>query len=126
MASRDTKLLDPNLLNLWRKLYEFSLSKGIDVIITCTYRSGAEQNELYAQGRTKSGRIVTWAKAGQSKHNLMPSKAFDIAIIKNGKCVWDISDPSWEIVGKTGTELGLKWGGNWKSQKREFPHFEIE
>lgn len=31
-----------------------------------TYRSNAEQNELYAQGRTKAGKIVTNAKGGQS------------------------------------------------------------
>ena len=34
-----------------------------------TYRSFDEQNHLYAQGRTKPGKIVTYAKGGQSYHN---------------------------------------------------------
>jgi len=33
------------------------------------YRSIQEQNEIYAQGRTKPGKIVTNAKGGQSFHN---------------------------------------------------------
>ena len=33
--------------------------QGLNVLITETYRSQERQNELYAQGRTTSGNIVT-------------------------------------------------------------------
>lgn len=38
-------------------------------MVTEGYRSGARQDQLYAQGRTRPGEIVTNAKAGQSAHN---------------------------------------------------------
>ena len=43
--------------------------EGIDILVTCTYRSDEEQARLYAQGRTKPGLKVTNAKPGQSMHN---------------------------------------------------------
>ena len=33
---------------------------GIDFILTSTFRDQESQKELYEQGRTKPGRIVTW------------------------------------------------------------------
>ena len=125
MASRDPRLLDSNLMLAWQKFYDFARNEGIDLILTCTHRSLEEQGILYAQGRTSLGRIVTWAKPGQSKHNLNPSKAFDVAIVKDGKCVWDTEDKAWGIVGKIGLTVGLVWGGTWPKRKREFPHFEV-
>lgn len=120
-------------------------NSGIKVLITCTFRSGLEQDALYAQGRTKPGRIVTWARAGQSKHNLMhggfpASRAFDVVPLRNGKLVWGTGgngideDPSdddtddlelWQRIGVIGKSLGLKWAGDWPKGKREFPHFEM-
>ena len=44
-----------------------------------TGRSIEYQNELYAQGRTKPGKIVTKAKGGSSFHNYF--LAFDFAIL---------------------------------------------
>ena len=42
---------------------------GIQLRITQGYRSIAEQDALYAQGRTAPGEIVTNARGGQSYHN---------------------------------------------------------
>jgi len=39
-----------------------ALKKGITVVITEGFRSIEEQNELYRQGRSKKGNIVTYAK----------------------------------------------------------------
>ena len=57
-------------------------AEGIEVIITSTYRDSASQNALYAQGRTKPGKVVTRARAGQSYHCL-----FALALLEksNGK-----------------------------------------
>ncbi|MEO7494898.1 MAG: hypothetical protein ABIT83_23880 [Massilia sp.] len=41
-----------------------SSAAGLDILITCTYRSGAEEDVLYAQGCTKPGARGTNARAG--------------------------------------------------------------
>lgn len=102
---------------------------GIDVLITCTYRSNEEQKQLYAQGRTAPGKIVTNALPGESKHNNMEgggpaSLAFDVVPLINGKPVWDASNPVWKILGGLGKSVGLNWAGDWKRFK-EYPHFEV-
>jgi peptidoglycan L-alanyl-D-glutamate endopeptidase CwlK len=96
-------------------------NEGIDLLITCTYRSPEEQDALYAQGRTKPGNIVTRAKGGQSMHQYRI--AYDCVPIRNGKCVWDASDPAWATVGELGKAQGLEWGGDWVTFK-ESPHFQ--
>jgi peptidoglycan L-alanyl-D-glutamate endopeptidase CwlK len=60
---------------------------GITVLITSTYRDHESQNAIYAQGRTKPGRIVTYARGGQSWHNYR--LAFDFVPLVGGKAVWN-------------------------------------
>lgn len=102
---------------------------GIDVLVTCTYRSNEEQKQLYEQGRTAPGKIVTNALPGESKHNNMEggdpaSLAFDVVPLINGKPVWDASNPVWKVLGGLGKSVGLNWAGDWKRFK-EYPHFEV-
>jgi len=53
-------------------------------LIYCGFRSFTEQDALYAQGRTKAGRIVTKARGGQSYHNY--GLAYDwVALRENPK-----------------------------------------
>jgi LAS superfamily LD-carboxypeptidase LdcB len=86
-------------------------SKGLDVIVTEGLRSLERQQELYAQGRTKPGDIVTNAKPGQSNHG--SGRAFDVIITKNGKAVDQKS--LWNELGAIGKSVGLRWGGDFKS-----------
>ena len=128
MPSRELKDLDSKLVNA------YNLAKGIyanrypnepQPFITCTYRSNEEQTQLYALGRTVKGKIVTNAKAGQSKHNSLPSKAFDIAFIGlDKKLNWNkkyfkmFADIVKEV------EPSIVWGGNFKSIP-DAPHYEL-
>lgn len=93
---------------------------GYNVVITSSYRSFKQQNDLYAQGRTKPGKIVTKAKAGTSYHNY--GLAADLAFVVNGKISWDEKLP-WNLLGKEGKLFGLEWGGDFKSIK-DRPHFQ--
>jgi peptidoglycan LD-endopeptidase CwlK len=93
--------------------------RGAVVKIIGGTRTYAEQNALYAQGRTASGPIVTRAKAGYSNHNF--GVAWDIGIFSNGKYLED--SPLYRECGKIGESLGLEWGGNWKFQDQ--PHFQV-
>ena len=94
---------------------------GIDLLVTSTYRDNESQNALYAQGRTKPGRIVTNAKGGQSFHNYRC--AVDVVPLLNGKPVWDAENDIWQKVGDFGIAAGLEWAGNWTKFK-EMPHFQ--
>lgn len=130
MASRKIEDLHPELQPKARAFLAKALMQGIDVLVTCTWRSNAEQDELYAQGRTKPGSKVTNAKAGQSKHNFTldgkpASKAFDVVPMVAGKPMWDAKHPHWAQLGKIGEDLGLEWAGKWVSFK-EFPHFQLK
>jgi len=95
-------------------------AKGIDLLVTSTYRDNESQNALYAQGRTTPGNIVTRAKAGQSWHNYRC--ALDVVPLVNGKAIWD-DQAMWAKVGEIGKSCGLEWAGDWKTFK-EFPHFQ--
>ena len=89
-------------------------SQGLDVFVTETYRSQARQDELYAQGRTKPGQIVTWTL----KSNHSGRHAWDISFRSTG-----YNDRSkFERAGKIGKSLGIEWGGDWK--KQDLPHYQ--
>jgi len=94
-----------------------------------------EQNALYAQGRTKPGKIVTKAVGGKSYHNY--GLAIDFAILKdkdnNGTfetLSWDTKEDfdkdgvkDWMEVVKVFKKYGWVWGGDFSSIKDD-PHFE--
>jgi peptidoglycan L-alanyl-D-glutamate endopeptidase CwlK len=119
MASRNPKDLIPELEIIYASFKNEMDKAGEDFILTCTYRSQEEQNELWEKGRNKPGQIVTWTK--KSKHT--ERKAFDIAILKNGKITWNIKD--YFMAGEIGRKLGLDWGGSWVRSK-DYPHFQYK
>jgi len=93
---------------------------GITIKVISGLRSYAEQDALYAKGRTRPGSIVTNARGGYSNHNF--GIAFDIGVFRGTSYLAE--SPQYKAVGAIGTELGLDWGGNWTSIKDE-PHFQL-
>jgi len=129
MASRNLKDLNNILVAAWEKAeieFENKKSNKVNVVITCTYRSIEEQNQLYEIGRTVKGKKVTNAKGGQSMHNNYPSLAFDIAFFSLDKKL-DWSEENFhefaEIIKVI--EPRIEWGGDWKKFK-DLPHFELK
>lgn len=100
---------------------------GIPIRITFTYRSNETQDALYAQGRTKPGKVVTNAKAGQSFHNFklaydgVPEKLLKLENWGDNKKDQPIADAAWNLYGELAEAQGLEWGGRWKSIK-DRPH----
>lgn len=93
-------------------------AKGLNVLITETYRSQERQNYLYEQGRTRQGKKVTWTR--NSRHT--SRRAWDICKNIKGQ---EYSDSSFfKQCGEIAAELGITWGGTWKSSP-DTPHFEI-
>ena len=57
-------------------------------------RTYQEQHRLYLQGRKTPGSVVTNADSGESYHNF--GLAFDFAVVKNGRAVWDQNHADWK------------------------------
>lgn len=97
----------------------------LDMIVTCTLRDDEAQAELFAQGRTKPGKVVTNARPGESMHNY--GLAMDVVPIVMGKPVWGTTGKDlelWQHIGEIGKECGLEWAGDWRFFK-EYPHFQF-
>lgn len=126
MASRSVDDLSPETRRRAGVFLSRCQASGLFVLVTCTLRTSQEQAALYAQGRTTTGPIVTWAKPGQSLHET--GRALDVVPLRNGKPVWGtVGDDLvlWQLVGDIGMKAGLEWAGRWPARRREFPHFQF-
>lgn len=118
--SRDINELHPKVKDKAQAFLDECKKAGLNVIIYSTYRDHESQNDLYAQGRTKAGKVVTKAKGGDSFHNWRV--AFDAAPVINGKIDWN-NTKAFERMGAIGKKVGLEWGGDWKF--KDMPHFQF-
>jgi hypothetical protein len=130
MDSRTTRLIEtlhPNA-RAWARAHlqaveaSGKLPTGYTIRIISGNRTWAEQNELFAQGRTKPGAKVTNARGGQSNHNF--GIAWDIGLFDEKGNYLEESRLYTEI-GPIGEEIGLEWGGRWKSF-RDTPHYGVK
>ncbi len=95
-------------------------SENLPILITQTYRDKEYQDDLYSQGRTKPGSIVTNSKGGQSMHNYRI--AFDFC--KNLKGHEFDDAIFFTKVGKIWRDMGGVWGGDW-TKFIDKPHCEF-
>lgn len=121
-------LLHPAVIPSIKKAVNKLEELKINIRIVQGFRSFAEQDTLYAQGRTAPGPIVTNARGGESYHNY--GLAFDFALLlPGGKISWSLTEDlnqdgkaDWlqtiEIFGKFGWASGYYW------KHRDNPHFE--
>lgn len=99
----------------------------VDFVVTQGNRTQAEQDALYAQGRTKPGKVVTWTR----NSNHIGGRAVDVAPFVGGALEWDENGKLglWpriaEAFESAASELGvpIAWGGRWTKPDR--PHFEL-
>lgn len=110
----------PEVQPMARALVQKATLGGIRIKIISGLRSYAEQDALYAQGRTTPGPIVTKARGGYSNHNF--GIAFDIGVFEGNSYLAE--SPKYKAVGVIGMDLGLEWGGNWKTLVDQ-PHFQL-
>jgi len=115
---------------------EANFPPNIAIRIVQGLRTFAEQDALYAQGRTdKTKPKVTNAKAGSSYHNYGLAIDFALLIDKDGNgsfetLSWDtLKDfdqdglPDWKEVVKVFEAAGYEWGGRWATIV-DAPHLE--
>jgi peptidoglycan L-alanyl-D-glutamate endopeptidase CwlK len=115
-------------LNLLHPLFRETILKVIDQLnlenlpfeIFEAYRWPERQAELFNQGRTTPGSIVTYATAWKSYHQY--GLAVDLVLKINGKWSWDNSGKlkiMWDRMHSIGLENGLQF------LKFETPHLQI-
>lgn len=125
--SRDLKDLLPDVAFQVRAFIAQCDNKGVQLLVTSTYRDAESQAKLYAQGRTLPGSIITNAKPGESFHQYRV--AFDCVPLIQGKPLWTVYDsndkllPEWEVLKEVAARVGLEWAGSWVHFK-EYCHFQ--
>jgi peptidoglycan LD-endopeptidase CwlK len=106
-----------------------------DFSVLCGVRTLAEQRELYAQGRTKPGQIVTWTL--KSRH--LPAadgfgRAVDLVPYPVDWNTLSKFDAIAKAMFQAADELGvlLRWGADWDGDgilrergESDSPHFEL-
>lgn len=119
----DTSLLYPPFLERLQAVLDDALSQGAGYWVVSGFRGYSQQEELYAQGRTAKGPIVTNARGGQSAHN------FGIAadLVRDGYLERvglqpDYRPESYNLLGPLAGKHGLAWGGNWRF--KDLPHVQ--
>lgn len=93
---------------------------GSPVKCTDAERSFAEQDALYALGRTRPGRKVTNARGGQSPHNYGLARDY-VFVLPHGKITYN---GDWKLFGRMAKKHALAWGGSWLRFK-DRPHCEL-
>jgi hypothetical protein len=98
--------------------------KKIDFSVICAYRGKDEQNLAFKRGNSK-------LKYPNSRHNHLPSFAVDLypypVDLKDIKRFHELA----EIMLKTSdivlkdSGYFLRWGGNYKGNFKDYPHFEL-
>ena len=134
--SSSLTMIHPELSDKKDKLIEMCEKDGIKIKITQTIRTVEEQDELYSLGRTKEGEIVTHARGLDYGSNHQWGVAFDVCIDEykdeSGdwvKCTSDLEkydESKLKRVGKLGKSVGLDWGGDWKGDRTDTPHFQLK
>jgi peptidoglycan L-alanyl-D-glutamate endopeptidase CwlK len=119
-SERSIATLRPEVQPYARALVHRTAMDGIRIKVISGLRSYEEQNDLYAQGRTKPGKVVTKARAGYSAHNF--GIAFDVGVFEGSS--YRGESQKYKAVGALGLDLGLDWGGHWTSFRDE-PHFQL-
>jgi peptidoglycan L-alanyl-D-glutamate endopeptidase CwlK len=119
-SEKNIETLLPEVRPIARALVQKAKQSGIQIKILSALRTYAEQNDLYAKGRTKPGAKVTNARGGFSNHNF--GIAFDVGVFEGAKYLGDSA--KYKAVGVLGMDLGLEWGGSWKTIVDQ-PHFQL-
>jgi len=116
--SRALNDLDPRFRPLAVEALAQIVEHGIAVMIICTGRTAAEQAIAITTGHS-------WVE--HSKHqdglaiDLCPFETY--ALHGPDKLQWKEDDPAWQMIGKIGEALGLRWGGRWV--QKDLGHLEF-
>jgi peptidoglycan L-alanyl-D-glutamate endopeptidase CwlK len=118
-SEKNLATVQPKLAQIGRELLRRLAAEGLTFKVIQGRRTQAEQDALYAKGRTAPGPKVTWTR--NSRH--LTGRAIDLALFQGKNVVWE--SKHYTRAGELGEELGLVWGGRWRGGKTDKPHFEL-
>ena len=135
-SKNELATMEPQLSNVF--YYALSIS-DVDFGISKGHRLIQTQKELYAQGRTKPGPIVTNVDGVKnlSNHNFQPSRAGDIYAFVNRRVTYDQKYMMYLggviMAAAKVKNVPIRWGANWDGDGiiytdhnlRDAPHFEM-
>lgn len=128
---RDINALHPIMIEKVYELISLCEKNGITIGISECVRTVAEQDALYAKGRTAPGSIVTNAKGSSYKSMHQWGVAADFYLKMDIDGDGQTSDDAYnnakgtfDKVGALAQSIGLEWGGSWKSIK-DRPHVQL-
>lgn len=125
-SEKNISTLNPKVQPVMREFVlackEHFAAKGIDVRAISGNRTWAEQDALYAKGRTAPGPRVTNARGGQSNHNY--GLAIDLGLFKGTKYLDE--SPLYKEIGMVVAKFPqLEWGGSWKFVDEPHVQFKV-
>jgi peptidoglycan L-alanyl-D-glutamate endopeptidase CwlK len=120
----ETRLKDVHPL-LSKRIHDLdaSISPVVQIRITQGLRTWPQQFELYNQGRTTPGKIVTDAKPGYSAHNF--GYAVDFVVMNGSLPDWDSKHTAWGTVLQIALDCGLAEGATWRTFP-DTPHLYLK
>ena len=128
--SRNITDLHPTLQAKIAELKALCSQNGIEIGISECLRTVAEQDALYAQGRTTAGAKVTNCKGSSYSSMHQWGVAFDFYLKVDVDGDGEIKDDTFnnstglfDKVGALGKQIGLEWGGDWSIHDR--PHLQL-
>lgn len=96
----------------------------IDFGISEGHRTLIKQQEYYRDGKSKCDGIIK-----KSKHQFLPSEAFDIYAYVDGSANYGIKNltfiAGWIMGVADQMGIEIEWGGHWK-HFNDMPHFQIK
>lgn len=118
--NEELEMLHPLVRSKMLIIMQEAEAQGLEILITDSLRTNAEQTKLYNQGRTTKGKVVTNAKAGYSFHNY--GLAFDVVPVNADKTLSYGNYDVYKKFADIATKHGFVWGDTWKF--KDTPHFE--
>ena len=114
-AKREREILNslhPELRGKAKRFLNYLRRAGIGYNLISGFRTFQEQADLYEQGRSEPGKIITRAKPGQSYHN------YGLAIDVTPEDPKDLN-----VLVNVAKSFGFEWGGEWENFE-DTPHFQ--
>ncbi|WP_404276711.1 M15 family metallopeptidase [Exiguobacterium undae] len=120
-----TKEMDPDVSAITRSVITELAAEGLPIGVAHAFRTKQEQDALFAIGRTRPGKIVTYARGGASNHNF--GVAVDLFFYAAGGKRADFlapPDPRLNRLVQAMKRYKMQWGGDWGNFP-DYPHFQL-
>jgi peptidoglycan L-alanyl-D-glutamate endopeptidase CwlK len=118
----------PRLVEAVKRICYAMHELGFAMLVTDGVRTTAQQQALYAQGRSAAGAIITKADGVTTRSNHQAKAdgfghAVDLCFLVDGKASWNEQLP-WALYGAMAKSQGLVWGGTFTTIS-DRPHIEL-